>query len=197
MTKYAADKHYLKLLEKYLGPSRVSHSASVAKAARELAGRYAPELAEKAGIAGLLHDNAKGLRATKLIELAEQFDIEVTRAEQAFPSLLHGKVGAALLAKRFDVDDAEIAQSVADHVTGRYNMGPLSRILFVADQIASDREFDGVDKLRKAATENLDQAVLIVAGNKLKYVITKRRIIEPMTVEVYNEFWMRVSRHGA
>lgn len=197
MLEFAADEQYVAQLRQYLGPARVRHSINVAESAWALAQRFAPPLADKAALAGLLHDNAKGLDAAELMEAARLHDIEITPAERKYPKLLHGKVGAALLGERFGVQDAEIAQCVADHVTGRVGMGLLSRVLFVADQIARDRDFDGVEELRQAATVSLERAVLIVAKNKLMYVIAKQRVIEPMTVAVYNEQLMQVQHHGA
>lgn len=188
---------YLAQLADFIGPARIKHSQNVAIAARELALRFAPELAGQAELAGLLHDNAKGLDNAELIALAHRYDIEVSLAERQSPGLLHGKVGAALLRERFEVNDTEIAQCIADHVTGCTGMGMLSCILFVADQIAKDRSFDGVEELRQVASSNLERAVFLVAKNKLHYVINKRRIVEPMTVAVYNEFLGREVHDGA
>ena len=64
----------------------------------------------------------------------------------------------------------------------------LSRILFVADQISKDRCFNGVEELRQVAAGNLERAVFLVAKNKLHYVVKSGRVIEPMTVSVYNEY---------
>lgn len=175
-------------LEQHIGPKRAKHSQHVANAAHVLALRFAPDLADQAELAGLLHDNAKGMRGTELIALAEHFDIEISPAERSCPGLLHGKVGAALLPERFGIDDWEIAQCIADHVTGRVGMGMLSQILYVADQIAKDRCFDGVEELRQVAAGNLERAVFLVARNKLQHIISANQLIEPSTVAVYNEY---------
>jgi predicted HD superfamily hydrolase involved in NAD metabolism len=189
-------EQYLAQLAEYLGPKRLGHSVNVAKAARMLALRFSPDLADRAELAGLLHDNAKGLTDAELIERAQSFDIEVSPAERSFPALLHGKVGAALLQDRFGVDDGEIAIAVADHVTGRKDMGLFSQILFVADQIAKDRNFAGVEELRQIAAGNLERAVFLVARNKLHYIVSKKRMIEPKTVAVYNEYLARETQDG-
>ena len=177
----------LKELASYLDEGRLEHSKYAAAAAVELAQRYAPELVESAHLAGLLHDNAKGLSDEQLIAEAARLDIEVSDVERRVPALLHGKVGAALLHERFGVDDPEVAQAVADHVTGRPGMGTLSRIMFVADQMAEDREFEGVDDLREMAKKDLEQALFMVARFKLRYIIDKEVPIDPSTVKLYNE----------
>lgn len=66
-------------------------------------------------------------------------------------------------------------------------MEQLSLILFVADQIAADREFEGIAALRELAGEDLERAAFRVAANKLRYVILKERVIETQTVAVYHD----------
>jgi len=183
----------LETLRKLLGRRRFEHSQSVAETARALAARFAPELSARAELAGLLHDNAKALNDAELIAAAERHDIDITPGERIMPGLLHGKVGAAMLEARFGVADQDVAQAVADHVTGRVGMGLLSLILFVADQIAADRRFEGVVELRELAKEDLVRAAQVVAGNKLRWAIHKERHVEPQTVAVYNDLLARVA----
>lgn len=190
-------EHYLNQLAQYLGSTRHTHSHNVAKLARQLAQRYAPELADKAELAGLLHDNAKKIKGAELIRLATEHDIEITPVERLTPNLLHGKIGALLLEERFDVSDKEIAQAVSDHVTGRLNMGMLSRILFVADQAAEDREFPGVSGLRESAASDLDHALFIAVKQKLNYVISMSRVVEPRSVELYNSLCLKERERAA
>ncbi|MBN2080920.1 bis(5'-nucleosyl)-tetraphosphatase (symmetrical) YqeK [bacterium] len=174
-------------LAQYLRPRRFKHSQYVAETAHELAQIHAPYLANEARLAGLLHDHAKSLGNRALIAQAARFDIDITPSERESPGLLHGKVAAALLPERFNIDDPAIRRAIADHVTGRPGMGTLSRILFAADQASADRAFDGVDELRRVAREDLGRACLLVAMHKLRYTLYKERIIDPVTVEVYNE----------
>jgi predicted HD superfamily hydrolase involved in NAD metabolism len=177
-------------LQEFVGPKRLAHSQNVCEAARALARHHAPELEEKAAIAGICHDNAKKLSDAELISSAARFDIAPSRVELVMPSLLHGKVGAALLPERFGVDDPEVAQAVADHVTGRPGMGLLSRIIFVADQSAADRTFEGVERLRVMMLEDLDKAVLMVSRGKILSVAHRGWLIEEATMNLYNEMVM-------
>ena len=181
-------------LREYLGKGRWRHSLNVAAAARSLALIHAPRLADQAELAGILHDNAKRMGGAELTAAAARLDIELSAGEREQPVLLHGKVGAALAPERFGVDDAEVLQAMQDHVTGQPGMGVLSQLLFVADQSAADREFDGVVELRAVAERDLAEAVLLVAGHKLNYIVLKRQVIHPATVELYNEYVQRVAQ---
>lgn len=186
------DIEQLKLeLRRYTSEKRHAHSLNVMRAALQLAQRFAPGLGASAQLAGLLHDNAKRLSNEELLAGAMRFSLPVSIIEQQQPALLHGKVGAALLGERFGVHDPEVALAVADHVTGRPNMGPLSCVLYVADQMAADRSFPGVELLREVATRDLDAAVLLVARNKLLSVIQRGYLAEPDTVGLYNTQVMR------
>jgi len=175
-------------LHEYLGGGRVQHSENVADAALVLAAAHAPELSRQAEIAGLVHDSAKKLRDEQLIELAERFDIVITPGERETPQLLHGKVGAALLPERFGITDPAVQTAVTDHVCGRDEMGVLSQILFVADQMAEGRVFPGVEVLRELAPRELASAVGWVARKKIEHVLGQGQWIEPATVSVWNRF---------
>jgi predicted HD superfamily hydrolase involved in NAD metabolism len=173
-------------LAQFIAAERVAHSENVCRAAGMLARRWAPDLELQAKQAGLLHDNAKSIDPAELLTRAKELGLPITEVEARYPSLLHGKVGAALLKERFGVDDAEVEQACADHVTGRRGMGTLSKILYVADQAAADRTFAGVEDLRAIMFEDLDAAVLLVAKNKVLHSAKKSQLLEPATVDLYN-----------
>jgi HD superfamily phosphohydrolase YqeK len=49
------------------------------------------------------------------------------------------------------------------------------------------RKFPGVEKLRRLAYEDLDQALLKCLEHTIFYVINKGRLLHPLTVEARNE----------
>jgi predicted HD superfamily hydrolase involved in NAD metabolism len=173
-------------LARHIPADRVAHSENVCRAAGMLARRWAPDLEPQAKLAGLLHDNAKAIDPQELLAQSQALGLPITPVEARHPSLLHGKVGAALLKERFGVEDSDVAQACADHVTGRRGMGTLSKILYVADQAAADRTFSGVEDLRAIMFEDLDAAVLLVAKHKLLHSARKSHLLEPATVDLYN-----------
>ena len=66
-------------------------------------------------------------------------------------------------------------------------MGPLSLILFVADQAAADRDFAGVEQLRQAAELDLFNAAALVCRYKLMYILESGKPVVMNTVALYNE----------
>ena len=181
-------------LREYMGAKRHDHSCKVATACVRLARIHAPQLEDKAELAGLLHDNAKKMPVPDQLAIARERGLEISPEEENSPELLHGKVGAALLKRRFGIDDAEVEQAICDHVTGRPGMGMLSRLLYVADYTSADREMPGVDDVRRIAEADLDAAVLAVAIAKLRSIIDRGLPIESNTVALYNEYRQHARR---
>jgi HD superfamily phosphohydrolase YqeK len=53
--------------------------------------------------------------------------------------MLHGRAAAVLLGERFGIHDAEIADAVRYHTTGRQGAGALEKIVYLADKIEVGR----------------------------------------------------------
>jgi len=67
-------------------------------------------------------------------------------------------VGAALARDVFGADD-EIYNAILWHTTGKANMTLLEKVIYLADYIEPNRDFDGVEDLRKVVWEDLDKGL--------------------------------------
>jgi len=172
-------------LKTMLDFKRYEHSLGVQKTAVEIAQRHGADI-EKASIAGILHDCAKGFSDEKLLKSAELAGIEVNDVERRSPQLLHGPVGAYIAQVEFGVEDADILHAIRYHTTGCENMSLLDKIIYVADYIEPCRNFPGVDELRKTTFGNLDKGVIMALDNTLKYVIERGQLIHILTVKARN-----------
>ena len=169
-----------------LGSRSLAHAEAVAATAGELAERFGVDV-EAARLAGLLHDWCKDTPAEELLFEARVRDIEITDVDRMRPYLLHGPVGAALLADRYPDLDAEIRRAVEIHTFGAATMTDLDRILYVADMIEPGRDYRGVDKLRAAScVETLPELLLLAYRRSVTHVIRARRPLHPRTLEVWN-----------
>ncbi|WDC83883.1 LCP family protein [Caloramator sp. mosi_1] len=65
-------------------------------------------------------------------------------------------------------------------------MSMLEKIIFIADIIEEERNFEGVDEIRKLAFENIDLAIIKSCESTIKYLITKGLLIHPNTIELRN-----------
>ncbi len=141
----------------YLKARRVRHVLGVEEEAVRLAEKYGADV-EKARVAALLHDCTKKLNLREQLALCEQYGIALDYLERHTLKLLHAKTGAALAREVFGADEA-VCGAIRWHTTGRAGMTLLEKVVYLADYIEPNRNFEGVDKLRAAVYEDLDKGL--------------------------------------
>lgn len=173
-------------LEENLSPKRYRHSLGVAEESTRLAKRYGAD-ENKAYIAGLVHDCAKEIKEEKAKSLLKDtYGIEVDPVtEQAF-KLLHGPLGACMAKDIFEISDEEIFDAIRYHTTAKADMSLLTKIIYIADYIEPNRDFDGVDMLRRLAYEDINKAIIVGLDYTLTELIEAGRLLHLDTVEARN-----------
>jgi predicted HD superfamily hydrolase involved in NAD metabolism len=172
-------------LRRMLTPKRFVHSEKVMEAAVMLAQKYGED-AGKAAIAGLIHDCAKSLKDEDIFRLCEKYRINTDKIMRKQPELLHGLVGAFLARDLFGVECPRILAAISGHTMGRPGMDKLGSIIFIADYIEENRDYPGVDDIRKAAEESLEKAIVIGIDNTIRHVLDNGRMLHPQTVDTRN-----------
>lgn len=173
------------ILREKLDTKRYLHSLGVQKVAVDLAVRYNVSI-KKAAMAGLVHDCAKNLNNNELLQLSSKFDILLDNVLRNNIKLLHGPVGAELAKYKFCIQDIDVLNAIRFHSTGRENMSPLEKIIFLADYIEPNRDFAGVDQLRSIALSNLDKATLMAFEHTIEYVLKKGDLLHVSTIHARN-----------
>lgn len=168
-------------LKKSLSSHRYTHVLGVAAAARELADRYGCD-ADTAEVAGLLHDAAKQLPLLEMQALAEKSFPVLPAPILANGGLLHGYAAVTIAKERYGITDPALLGAVAHHTTGAEQMSTLEKIIFLADYIEVNRDFDGVDDLRQAARRDLDEAVLLGYDSTIRHLLDQGKPIFVGTV---------------
>lgn len=159
---YSAKPSFEWLREKsyaMLNPKRIPHVKGCEEEAERLAKRWGADI-EKAKEAAILHDCTKKLSAEQHLKLCSKYSIEIDEMERVSDKLLHSKTGAEIARDVFGVDK-DVYSAILWHTTGREDMSLLEKVIYMADYIEPNRKFDGVDKLRKLAYENLDEAMIL------------------------------------
>jgi predicted HD superfamily hydrolase involved in NAD metabolism len=172
-------------LKNMISVERYNHSIGVQETAIKLADRYGAN-SNKASIAGLVHDCAKGLNHDEMLKAAKKYGIEVNDVTKSQPGLLHGPVGSCMARELFSINDEEVLHAIWYHTTGCRDMSLLDKIIYIADYIEPSRDFKGVDKLRAAAFQDIDRAVLLALDNTIKFVIEKNQLLDLLTIEARN-----------
>lgn len=174
-----------------LDGKRLAHVRRVQATARLLAERYGAP-AEAAAVAGLMHDYARCFPADVLLAEARQRGLVIDPVEEVQPNLLHGPVAAALLSEEGLVTDTAVLDAIRWHTTGRPGMGLLEKVIWLADYIEPGRSFPGVEQIRALAAQDLDRALLAAFDNTLNYLVQRRLLIHPYTVQARN--WLLQQR---
>jgi len=134
-----------------LGHERFLHSRNTAILACDMCRRFG--LDPLAGyLAGISHDLAKQIDNKQLIKIVKSDGQEISALEKDKPNLLHGKAAAVLLRERFCIHNKDVLEAVAFHTSGRENMGPLAKVIYIADKTEYSRHIDPC--VRKMCMEN-------------------------------------------
>ncbi len=181
-------------LEKSLSGKRYRHSGGVADTGKHLAKLYGAD-AEKAYLAGWVHDAAKELSLSEMQAIIPM-DSPLRQDAHMFNSraLLHGPAGSSLIESRYGIEDPEIQSAVRYHTTGREDMTLLEKIIFLADYIEPSRDFPGVDTLRKLAEKDLDKAVLAAYDSTISHLLEQGAYIYDLTFLGRNDLVLRMEK---
>ena len=176
-----------KTLQSRLKKSRFAHSIGVANTAVKLAEKFSVDT-EKAYIAGLLHDCAREFENNQLTFEAEKRGIKIGEVEKVVPLLLHAYIGAKMVSEIYEVNDAEISQAIYRHTVGARNMSDLEKIIYFADMIEPNRNYPGVEKLRRLAetSNSLDEIILTALNESIIFVVQKNSLLHPDTIDARN-----------
>lgn len=177
-----------KAMEKSLDPKRFEHTLGVAYTAAALAMCNQVDT-EKAIVAGLLHDCAKGLSNDKRLSICEKRNMSVSEVERKNPSLLHAKVGSIMALEEYDIEDMDIIQAIMNHTTGRPGMSTLEKIIFIADYMEPGRnKAKNLDIIRDMAFRDLDAALIKILEDTLTYLKESEAEIDNMTKKTYDYY---------
>jgi predicted HD superfamily hydrolase involved in NAD metabolism len=173
------------LIAARLSPRRCEHAHRVAAEAVTLAQRFGAP-AEKAELAGLLHDYCRELSDEDILAAAARYGIPVSPVEARRPKkILHGPVAAAELA---DLGvDPEVTAAIRLHTIGAAGMSVLEKCVYLADYLEPGRDFPGVDQVRELAATSLDRALGAAARLGLLDIIGRGRGVVPGALALYNE----------
>ncbi|MBQ9956795.1 MAG: bis(5'-nucleosyl)-tetraphosphatase (symmetrical) YqeK [Ruminococcus sp.] len=176
-----------KLLRSRLIEKRYIHSLNVADSARQLAQKYGAD-EEKAYFAGLVHDIMKNASEEEQLQIMEKGGIILSRTEKANRKLWHAMAGEAYLRLEMGITDRDILNAVRYHTTGRAGMSLLEKVVYIADYISVERDYDDVDVMRELSmNKGLDEAALYALKFSFKSLSKKEKLIHTDSVEYYNE----------
>jgi nicotinate-nucleotide adenylyltransferase len=165
---------------------RFDHCVNVCRVAGELAKKYGANK-DKAMIAGMLHDITKESSLEYHMNIIRKFKIPITKHDTISKGILHSITGSTYAEKVLRIRDRDIINAIKYHTTGREGMSLLEKVVFVADFISEERDYQGVDRIRKCAWEDLDLGALAGLLFSINNLIKIKIPIHPNTVLAYND----------
>ena len=173
-------------IAKRMPKERYEHVLRVTETAKRLAEKYQLPVV-KAEQAALFHDIAKFMDKADLYHVLNVANKD-SRLLSFHHELWHAPVGAIIARDEFGISDADILNAIRYHTTGRANMSPLEKLIYVSDMIEPGRSFPGVDELRAKAEENLNTAMEACIYQSVQFLVNKRVLVFPDSIDCYNQY---------
>lgn len=178
-------------LKRTLSEKRYIHSLGVADESKKLAKKYGAN-PEQAYLAGLVHDCAKEVPPQNMEDLLKnKYRIAIDAFSRMTPKILHGPLGACEAQSRFGIYDPEILDAIKYHTTGKGGMSLLSKIIYIADYIEPNRDFDGVEELRSLAYKDIDEAIIKGIDDTIADLTSRGLLLHPDTIHARNSLIMK------
>ena len=169
---------------------RLKHIRGTEEEAVRLAKRWGAD-ENMARRAGILHDCTKYLELEEQLGLCEKYGVELDELERRAVKLLHSKTGACIARHVFGEPD-EVFSAIFWHTTAKENMTTLEKILYVADYMEPNRDFEGVERLRRLAYSDLDAALLLGVETTIQEMKDRNLPVHQSTLRA--QAWLR--EHG-
>ncbi len=160
-----------------LKPNRIKHVLGCRDAAVELARQYGVSETDAAR-AALLHDITKALDGPLQLTLCRAYDTILDDFSTKNPKTLHALTGS-LVAQRIFGENQAVVDAICCHTTGKPDMNLLEKIIYVADYMEPNRDFPGVEKLRRLAYTDITQALELGLEMTLAMLNEQGREVSP------------------
>ena len=173
-----------------MGDYRFTHSCNVAEEAVILARLYGAD-AEKAYVAGILHDITKEISKEEQLQIIADGGIILDNVQKNAPKLWHAVSGSAYVRLRLGIEDEDILNAIRYHTTGRANMSLLEKIIYTADYTSKERSYPGADVMREKSRRSLEEAMMFSCQFTLQKLSTQEAAIHPDQLFCYNDLVLK------
>lgn len=167
----------------YLDAKRLMHSKNTALVALSLNRNFCPKIDEdKVLLAGLLHDVGKMYDKTELPKTIKN----AIPSDSIGTPVQHQFVSAEIVKNDFHISDEDVLNAIRFHTTGRENMSQFEKLIYVSDLISYERNFQGVESLRKAVYNDFEKGFITCLTYSRDYVVETGRAVYPLTDKAIN-----------
>ena len=179
-------KQAKELVRSRLSDKRYEHTLNVKKMAVKLAKLHGAD-EDKAALAALLHDAAKEISKDEMREIMRRYPQYAEGGEERPAPVWHGVCASILARTEWGVDDESVLSAIACHTAGKPGMSKLDKIIYLADMTSAERDWPGVNKLRKLERKDLDAAMLAALKQTNDFVLSQGKPLDPMSKAAYED----------
>ena len=179
-------KQAKELVRSRLSDKRYEHTLNVKKMAVKLAKIYGED-EERAALAALLHDSAKEISKDEMRAIMQAYPEYALGGEARPTPVWHGICAAILARTEWGVTDEAVLSAIACHTAGKAGMTQLDKILYLADMTSAERDWPGVEKLRKLEMKDLDAAMLAALRQTNGFVLSEGKPLDPESKAAYED----------
>jgi len=175
------------LLTAYNLKETADHVVKVSSIAMELANNFGVD-ANKAKLAGILHDIGVIIPNDKKVEIAQLLKIELYSEEKEVPSIIHQRLSKEFAKMFFDVQDDEVLNAISSHTTLRSKPSRLDMIIFLADKISWEQ--NGKQPFQDLIKKDLKTSLELATFNYINFLLKNEKslqVVHPWLNEAYNE----------
>lgn len=175
--------NWLPRLQTMMNPHRFQHTLGVRDEAVRLAALHDLPV-QRAALAGLLHDCAKGMSTRQMAQIARENHLIEDENMLSSGAMMHGPVGAYVAKTQFGIRDEDVLNAIRSHTIGRPGMTNLELCIFVADATEAGREeYEGLGQIRALAERSLAAAALCSMQLTQDYLARTNRPFFPIVLE--------------
>ena len=176
-------KQAKELVRSRLSDKRYEHTINVKKMAVKLAKHYGAD-EEQAALAALLHDAAKEISKDEMCAIMQAHPEYAEGGEERPTPVWHGVCASILARTEWGVTDEAVLSAIACHTAGKPGM------------TSAERDWPGVEKLRKLELKDLDAAMLAALKQTNDFVLSQGKPLDPMSKAAYEDILAHSAQNG-
>lgn len=170
-----------------LPESRFIHVLSTARLAKRIA-QSIGEDTNKAYVAGILHDIAKGLTHDEIDYIVKKYyPNKLSLPKFAY----HAYASEYIAINQFGIKDKKILKAIRNHVIANKQMSKLDKIIYCADKLEETRSFAHlVSDIRELAFVDIDKCFIKTMENQIEAFENETKEVNPtihQMVKYYKE----------
>jgi nicotinate-nucleotide adenylyltransferase len=165
-------------------PARFFHSRNTAILAWDLCRRFGLDPA-MGYLAGIAHDICKSMTEAELFAQVHSDGRQISALERKKPFLLHARAAAVLLQERFGIRNKDILDAVRLHTIADVEMGPLAKVVYIADKIELSREHVNPALRDLSGTAGLDLLFEAVLDDTVAYLRSRKLDLSEGTLRLF------------